>query len=304
VGVLVGDFEAEAAKPVLREYFGRLQRGAQDPPPVVTLEVRQAAEKRLYGECDCPPQIEVRYHTVPFNHRDSFALQIMAEILNGRTGRLYKSMIEGSEIASSAYAGQDSRKYAGYFAFTGESKGEAAPEELEQAWYGELGRLQNEPVSGQELQKVKNQIAADSYRRLQSNGRLLFQLALYEASGGWRYINEGPAKLTAVTAEDIMRVANTYFSRSNRCVAIYTRRAGEAEGEEDPLAGLPPPIRSQFQQTLERLLSYDDPDELRQVVERLEMGAAQAPADIKPAMEYMLDRLREHLAGLDAEADR
>lgn len=304
VGVLVGDFQAEAMKPLIREYFGRLRRGEQDPPPVVTLEVQQVAEKRLYGECDCPPQIEVRYHTVPFNHCDSFALQIMAEVLNGRTGRLYKSMIEGSEIASSAYAGQDSRKYAGYFAFTGESKGGAAPEDLEQAWYGELHRLQDEPVSGQELQKVKNQIAADSYRRLQSNGRLLFQLALYEASGGWQYINEGPTKLMAVTTEDIMRVASTYFDKSNRCVAIYTRRGGAAEGEEDPLANLPPPIRQQFEQTLQRLLSYDDADELRQVVERLEMGAVQAPADIKPAMEYMLDKLREHLAELDAEGDR
>jgi len=303
IGVLVGDFEAEAVKPLLREYFGRLQRGAQDPPPVVTLEVRQVAEKRLYGECDCPPQIEVRYHTVPFNHRDSFALQILAEILNGRTGRLYKSMIEGSEIASSAYAGQDSRKYAGYFAFAGEVKGDAAPEDLERAWYGELERLQNEPVPDQELQKVKNQVAADSYRRLQRNGMLLFQLALYEASGGWRYINENPVKLMAVTAGDIMRVADTYFDKSNRCVAIYTRRAG-SDTEDNPLASLPPQLRRQFEETLTRLLSYDDPDELRQLVERLEMGASQAPADIRPAMEYMLEKLRQRITELEAGGDQ
>jgi len=39
-------------------------------------------------------------------------------------------------------------------------------------------------------------------------------------------INEQPRELRDVSADDIMRVANTYFDRTNRAVAIYTREAG------------------------------------------------------------------------------
>ncbi len=299
VGIIVGDFDPDEVKPVIDEYFGRLKRGEVDPPPVVTLEVEQIAEKRLIGECDCQPQVEVRYHTVPFNHSDSFALEVMAEVLNGRTGRLYKSMVEGLEIASSAGAGQESRKYAGYFSFYAEAKGDAVPEDLEQGWYGDLHRLQSEPVSEQELQKVKNQVAADSYRRLQRNDAILFQLGIYETTDGWEYINESASKLTAVTAEDIMRVANEYFDEKNRCVATYTRRVGEGE-EADPLAGLPPEMRRQFEATMERLLSYKDPEEVRRMLGMLEMGVAQAPDEVKQAMDYMIKRLYEHVAELES----
>ena len=46
-GVLVGDFKAAEVKPLLERYFGRIPRGKTDPPPVVTLEPQQLAEKRL-----------------------------------------------------------------------------------------------------------------------------------------------------------------------------------------------------------------------------------------------------------------
>ncbi|MFZ9880683.1 MAG: insulinase family protein, partial [Phycisphaerales bacterium] len=101
-GVIVGDFNPSEVKETITRYFSRLERGAQEPQPVVTLEVAQLAEMRMNAECDCQPSVEVRYHTVPFRHKDSYALDVMSAVLNGRTGRLYKSMGEGKEIAASA----------------------------------------------------------------------------------------------------------------------------------------------------------------------------------------------------------
>ena len=60
-----------------------------------------------------------------------------------------------------------------------------------------------------ELQKVKNQSLANSYRRLQSNFFLLLQLLLYDVWEDWSFLNESPARTEAVTAEDVQRVANT-----------------------------------------------------------------------------------------------
>jgi predicted Zn-dependent peptidase len=54
---------------------------------------------------------------------------------------------------------------------------------------------------------------------------LLIQLAFFETLLDWQEINNGPKKYEAVTAADIKRVANTYFSSANRSVAVYRRTA-------------------------------------------------------------------------------
>jgi predicted Zn-dependent peptidase len=223
VGVVVGDFDPAKAKAFITKYFSRLDPGTRKPPAVVTLEVEQLAEQRMNAVGDFPPAIEIRYHTVPAGHVDSYPLDMLSEVLNERTGRLYAGLVEGRGIASSARSTSDTRKYAGLFAFEAETRGAATPEQLEQALYEELEKLQKEELPERELRKVKNRVAAGNYRRLENNMSLLVQLAFAEAVLDWREINDGPKKYEAVTAADIKRVANKYFAPTNRSVAVYRR---------------------------------------------------------------------------------
>ena len=225
VGILVGDFDPQQARGLIERYFSRLDPGTRQPPPVVTLEVEQLAEQRMNAAGDVPPGVEIRYHTVPAGHADSYPLDILAEILNERTGRLYAGLVEGRGIAAAAQSYSDTRKYAGLFAVSAQARGAATPEALEQAWYEELARLQKDGVPERELRKVKNRVAAQNYRKLENNMSLLVQLAFAEAILDWREINEGPAKYEAVTAADVQRVANRYFKETNRSVATYRRKA-------------------------------------------------------------------------------
>jgi predicted Zn-dependent peptidase len=299
VGIVVGDFDPAEAKRTITKYFSRLEPGTSAPPPVVTLEVEQRAEMRMDAEADAQPQVEVRYHTVPFQHKDSYALDVMSSILNGRTGRLYKSMVEGSKVASSARAAQDSRKYAGAFSFDAETKGDATPAQLEEAWYAELKKLQTEPVGEQELQKVKNQAMADSYRRLQSNFFLMIQLAMAESMGDWSEINKESAKIQAVTAEDIKRVANTYFGRNNRSVAVYTRKEGAAPAADADLAALPGPMQGMARQAAQKIAQETDGAKLKEGLAQLEAQAAQVPPQMAPVMDYLKKKMQERIGQLE-----
>lgn len=306
VGVIVGDFNVDEAKSLITTYFSRLERGPE-PPKVVTLEHKQMAEMRMNAECDCQPQVEVRYHTVPFNHADEPALTVMAEILNGRTGRLYKNLVEGKEIASSAGAGNNNMKYAGYFAFTAETKGDATPQDLERAWYEELKKLQTQPVSERELQKVKNQSAADAYRGLQQNFFIMLQLGYYEALGGWEYINTSQRAIQEVTPQDIMDVANKYFDQTNRSVATYNRKAGYAEDPDFTAlkAALPAEMAAaapMIKQQIETQLAGASPDELRQMLSDAESQRTQAPPQARPIIEYAIKKINQRLAELDDQA--
>lgn len=311
IGVVVGDFETEEIKPVIESYFGRITPGSGEVPPVVTLEVEQLVEKRMNAEIDGQPQTRVRYHTVPWNHKDSFALEMLSNIMNGRTGRLYKSMVEGEEIASfastmtSASSLGAPAKYAGYFEFNAQTKGEATPEDLEEAWYDELEKIQTELVPDRELQKVKNQVAANAFRRLGSNFFLLVQIGLYESTGEWEYINYGPKKLQAVTAEDIKRVANEYFDKENRAVAIYTRTEGAGGPVDKEWAAveeaLGPQMAGQFKQQINMVRQLTDTNMLSQMISQGESQLGQVPENMRPAVQYMLKVARERLDELQGE---
>jgi predicted Zn-dependent peptidase len=224
--ILVGDFKPEQAEALAKKYFERIPHGAKTPPDVVTLEVKQAAEKRMYAEAEANPQVDILWHTVPFKHKDSYALQILGQILSTRTGRLYKGLVLGSAVATDAYAYQGSQKWAGYFNAGGEARQGHKPEEVEQGIYDNLEKLKHEEVPPEELQKVKNNFAAAEYRRLSANSPILHQLIINDGEGDWREINAAAPKIQAVTAADVKRVANQYFSKENRTVAIYTRKPG------------------------------------------------------------------------------
>jgi predicted Zn-dependent peptidase len=222
--ILVGDFNPDNAETLARKYFERIPRGPRTPPDVVTLEVKQLAEKRMNAEAEANPQVDILWHTVAFRHKDSYALQILSQILSTRTGRLYKSLVLSNAVATVVGAEQGSQKWAGLFDVSGEAREGHKPEEVEQGIYDNLEKLKKEEVPPEELQKVKNNFAAAEYRRLSANFPILYQLIHNDGEGDWHEINEAGTKLQAVTAADVKRVANTYFTKENRTVAIYTRK--------------------------------------------------------------------------------
>ncbi len=303
-GVLVGNLDVARAKELAERYFSRIPRGKVDPPDVVTLEMEQLAEKRMGAECDCQPQIQIRYHTVPFGHRDDYVLDVLGGVLNGRTGRLYKRMIEGSEIASSAFGSNSADKYAGSFTFRAETKGEASPADLETAWDEVIADLAANPVPAEELSKVKNVYAADSYRRLSSPFFLMIQLALYDGLGDWTYLNHIAERVQAVTAENVQRAVKEYFGKENRVVGQYRRKAGTTAAEVPPeLAELPEQMRQGVSAQLQQIRSSTDGEQLRQGLTQMSEQAAQVPPQMKKAFDLILKTIEQRLAELDSGGD-
>jgi predicted Zn-dependent peptidase len=233
--LLIGDIKPDNAEALAKKYFERIPRGKKDPPDVVTMEVKQLAEKRMYAEAEANPQVDITWHSVPFKHRDSYALQILGQILSTRTGRLHKELVLGNGVATTTYASQNSQKWAGSFNAGGEARDGHKPEDVEQGIYSAIEKLKREDVPAEELQKVKNNFAASEYRRLSSNFPIMMQLIFNDGFGDWHEVNEGAAKIQAVTGTDVKRVANKYLTQENRTVAIYTRKPGATKSEEKPI---------------------------------------------------------------------
>ncbi|MDB6019463.1 MAG: Peptidase domain protein [Pedosphaera sp.] len=231
--ILVGDFMVADAERLARKYFERIPHGPRNPPDVITLEVPQAAEKRMYAQADTNPEVDINWHTVPFGHKDSYALRVLAELLSTRTGRLYKGLVLGSQVSTEVYAQQDSRKWAGLFNAGGEAREGHTPEEVEQGIYAALDKLKTEEVPAAELQKVKNNFAAGEYRKLSANYPILMHIIQNDGEGDWRELNNAAEKIQAVTVADVQRVVNKYFTKENRFVGIYTRKTNEPVAQKE-----------------------------------------------------------------------
>ena len=300
--VLVGNFDPAEVRSLAERYFGRLARAERQAPDVVTLEAEQLAEKRMTAECDCQPQLQVRYHAVPFGHGDGYALDVVAGVLNGRTGRLYEQLVEGAEFASSAGAFYEARKYAGVFNLQAETKGDATPEQLLAAWDGIVAELVAEPVPEEELAKVKNRVSADTYRQLRDPFFLMIQLAIMDALGDWRYLNTVAERTNEVTAEDVQRVAAKYFEPSKRLVSLYYRKEG-TEATETPaeLEALPPEMRTALMSQAEAIAQIEDPAQLEMVLQQMEAQASQVPEEMRPALDWMRGVIEERLAELQED---
>ncbi|MDM7994541.1 MAG: pitrilysin family protein [Acidobacteriota bacterium] len=291
---LVGDFDPEQAKKLADRYFGRLKRNPQQPPPVRTREVEQMAEKRMVAFAETNPEVQIRYHSVADGHVDEPALVVLGSLLSGRTGRLYKSLVLDQKVANSVGAGQNGLKWEGYFLLSGVAKPDSTPEIVEQALYREIEKLQKEKVGDRELQKVKNQFAADTFRRLDSRFLLMIQILLADSNRGWQSFNEDPKRIAAVTAEDIQRVAKKYFKPENRAVALFYTRKAEG-GEEDPLlTGLSDQDKAQVRQ-FKAAVAQMSLSEAQAILQKVESQATAAPPDKKSLLDAIQKLLQERI---------
>jgi peptidase M16-like protein len=252
----------------------------------------------MVAYADTNPTVEIRYHSVPDGHADEPALDLLSDLLNGRTGRLQKSLVLKQAIANSASGSQTGRKYEGFYELSGVAKPGHTPEEVEQALYKEIERLQKEPVAAEELQKVKNQNAAAAFRRLQSNFFLMIQLLVLDAGRGWQTINTDPARTQAVTAKDIMRVANAYFAPENRTVAIYYTKKGAASDDDPMMAGLSDEDKQQFKQA-KAGIAQANAEQIKTFLANFDQQTAAAPPEKKNLLKAIKKLLEDRLKQLE-----
>ena len=259
--MLVGDFDAAAVRPLLERYFGRIPRGKTEPPEMVTAGAAQHRREALQrGGGHLARPCASGGTRVPFVHKDRTVVDLVSDVLTGRTGRLYKGLVTGRQVANETSASVDLKKYEGVFQVEATVKDGKDPAAVEQAIYEEIEQLKNEPLPAEELQKVKNQAKANAYRRLSSPFSIAIQLMIYDGLGDWRYINTYAEEVDRVTAADIQRVAKEYFTKENRTVGVFLRKAGAAAADDDPeVAALPAPAQAMARQQIAQHPGRDGP---------------------------------------------
>ncbi len=226
VMVIVGDINPDKTIKLIEKYFGDIP--SQPLPAEVTVrEPAQEGERRIEVEFDAEPQMMIGFHKPTIPHFDDYVLDMISAILSdGRTSRFYKNIVEtGIAVSVDSINGYPGARYNNLFVVTATPRSPNTTADVEDAIYTQLEKLKTEPVEDKEFKRILKQIDAGFIRALSSNSGMANQLAFYEGiAGDWRYILDWRKKMYEITTDDIMRVANTYFIKSNRTVATLIKK--------------------------------------------------------------------------------
>ena len=226
--VLVGDFETKDAIARIKKNFEAIPR-QPDPPAVDMTEPEQKAERRTTVDDMLArlPRVDIAFKAVPGNTSDFYALQVLtAALQGGQSSRLYQKLVKENEIVTNVGGFMDEKRGIGALYTFATLKPGAKVSDVETAIYQEIDRLKKEPIADWELQKAKNSTRRAFINNLQSSllrAVTIGQFAVYYNDPS--LINTRLDKVSAVTKEDVQRVANKYLSETNRTVVITMPKA-------------------------------------------------------------------------------
>ncbi len=218
---IVGDVNPAEVKRLAQIYFGRFPAKPKAVAQIPT-EPKQTQTREVTLELPSQPWYLEGYHRPAITHPDNAVYEIIGSLLsNGRTSRLYKSLVEKQRLALTAqgFSGFPGDKYPNLMFFYALTAPGHTVDEVAVALRQEIDRLKTEPVTETELQRVKTQARAGLLRSLDSNMGMAQQLLEYEVkTGSWRNLFQQLDEIAAVTAADIQRVAKASFTSENRTI--------------------------------------------------------------------------------------
>ena len=236
--VIVGDFNTREVVEKVEQLYGPLDRGPESRPLRI-VEPPQRGEKRVIVKKDTPVErLLIGYHAPAVGDADSYALHVAETILStGKTSRLYQRLVEKDQSVTQVKASYNDHIDPSLFYIQAELKPGFALDDVERAVYEEIERLKSEGFEAAQLEKAKRQIEADL---VLSNEEFLQQAILLgqyetiavadriqEDSRGYKYLDTMLDRFRAVTAEDVARAAQKYFTRDNRTVGFLVADTSE-----------------------------------------------------------------------------
>ena len=236
--VVAGDVIPEDVYKLAKKYFGKLKAEKISPPNSIS-EVEQHGIKRVVIKRPAEiPHILMAYkipvlrttlaESAVIEQWEPYALEVLAGVLDGGSSARFASrLVRGKEIASNVGAGYPlTSRLDGLFTLSGTPAQGKTTDELENAIRQELTDLQNNPVSEQELERVKAQVVSSDIYEKDSVFYQGMILGMLETVGlSWTIVDEYVDRVKAVTAEQVQSVARKYFIDDRLTVAVLEPQA-------------------------------------------------------------------------------
>lgn len=244
IAVAVGDFDTAEMLAQIERYFGELPSGPP-VPPMRLREDEQAAERRVLLRGADPTAYFMMVFPAPeAAHDDFFPLIVMDAVLGGakgmglfgggtnnRSNRLYRALVDTQlavDVGSSYRPTIDPNLFSFYVTLAPES----THTQIEEAIWNEITKIQQDGVIAAELTKAIKQTKAQFAYSSESVTYQAYWLGFSEIIADVTWLDTWLEKLMAVTADDVQRVAQSYFAPDKQTIGWYVP---EAQREDDTL---------------------------------------------------------------------
>jgi zinc protease len=230
--VIVGGFDPDKAMEKVKKLFGPIPKGKlPERKKVEPVKLERPARKEFESKFEVARMV-MGFNTVPMSHADYPALSVLESALgSGKTGRLYKTLIEGEELCSSVNANNSAGRYPGWFGVYAEVLRGKDRAKVEQVVLRELKKLRDEPISEAELKRAQRGILASTVFGRESVHGLADSIAQGVTVADLDFLKNYLPRVLAVTAKDVQRVAKTYFDEEKR-VTVWSVPPKGDKGEK------------------------------------------------------------------------
>ncbi len=189
-------------------------------------EPEQTKEHREVVVRDVPVDaLFMAYHMCARESSDYYVFDILSDILsNGRSSRLTQKLVQEQHLFSNIDAYISGSRDAGLLHISGKLAKGVSLEQAEAAVHRELDELKNVLVDSHELDKVKNKFESSQIFGNINYLNVATNRAWFELTGQAEDINLEVEKYRAVSASQLMNVAQHTFCEQNRSVLYYKSR--------------------------------------------------------------------------------
>lgn len=226
--VVTGNISFDETKALAEKWFGPIER-RNVPERHLPQEPQQTEERRQAVERDVPADtLYMAFHKCDRKHPDYYAFDALSDILsNGKSSRLAQHLVRERRIFNSVDAYISGSIDAGLFTIFGKPAKGISLEEAEKAVWEELATLQEEQITEDELEKVKNRYESNQIFSNMNYLTVATNLAYAELIGKAEDINVDVANYRKVSTQQLQRIAQTTFQHSN-CSTLYYKSIQKA----------------------------------------------------------------------------
>ncbi|MFN6535160.1 MAG: M16 family metallopeptidase [Nostoc sp. EkiNYC01] len=239
--VITGDFATEPVLKVVKETYGKLSRQAKQDTVLhearIALDNFAASSSIADASLPTPANqkapivlkqpgsaalLQALYPLPDIKHPDVPAIDVMDAVLTGgRSSRLYQALVE-SGLASSVSGGAAELIEPGWY----EINATAAPgqqlSKIAQVLQETLAKLQQQPVTPEELKRAKTQLQASYILGNQDITSQASQLGYNQTvAGDYHFIEKYLAAIAKVTPAQIQKTAKTYLNPAKQTIGYF-----------------------------------------------------------------------------------
>ncbi len=212
--VIAGDFDEAEAKAWVHKYFDEIEAG-EKIAPLAKQSANLTKTKKIYHEDNFAklPELSLTWPTVPQYHPDSYALDVLIELLSdGKKALLNQKLIDELKLTSRVTMYQYQSELAGQLMLQVRGFENTPLDNINQAINEALKEFENKGFSEQDLATIKAGQETAFYRGLSSvlgKGFRLAQYNIFTKDPG--FINQEAKNILAVSKDDVLRVYNKYI---------------------------------------------------------------------------------------------